>query len=447
MKLGGVLAVVALAAGAVCQDVAVATGRCFELHYHGGDERAAKQALAAVEPVWPLVCDVFGVDRARPEAPLEVHLYREVDDYLRADRRLTGGRFGPNQAMSHWSSKSAHVAMQPPCSDAVLRRRGLPLQTQAMLAWEACHIARFELCENFRVHPGWFHDGLAATVAQQVVRGRHPGMGEQPFFTQRWRRVRRLAEDDSLVGVTMLLRDETPGLSMRDRYAERVAFFEFAQGKRPGKLRQLGATIRSTRAGSGYADKVRRAAATALGGLDRAFRRRVAKVQPEWDEQIRSLWCHEDTWHQHAFAESNAVAFRTEPVRGGRLRVEGEVCIDAGEKQQMNFLFARTAEGFYSLAITAGQGFTLFDHRFDGNVWRVVDRGKHDGVRPDVFVPFSLAGKGRQLELQLAGESWQLTLPRPLPDEIGWGVGAQSGGAGARFGSSGVWRGVRVRGR
>ena len=150
---------------------------------------------------------------------------------------------------------------------------------------------------------------------------------------------------------------------------------------------------------------------------------------------------------KRAFANSNAITFSSQTVSGGAFHAKGEVQIFPGQAKQMNFLFARTAGGFYSLAITAGQGFTLFDHRFDGNVWRVLERGKHDGVRPDVFVPFSLAGKGRQLELELAGESWQLTLPRPLPDEIGWGVGAQSGGPGARFGSSGVWRGVRVRGR
>lgn len=215
MRLHLALLLATTATGLAAQDVAIARGEAFELHLHGGSERVAKQALEVVEPVWPIVCKVFGSPDARPERLLEVHLYRDVDGYLRADRELTGGRFGPNQAMSHWNSKSAHVAMQPPCTDALLDRLGLPLQTEAMLAWEACHIARFELCPNFRSHPGWFHDGLAATTAQQVLRQRHPKMGEQPFFTQRWRRVRRLADDGDLLAVAPLLGDETHGMAMR----------------------------------------------------------------------------------------------------------------------------------------------------------------------------------------------------------------------------------------
>lgn len=437
-------AVCGLAFGLVAQDVSVAKGRCFELHLHGGDERIAKQALAAVEPVWPAVCDAFGVEQRRPAEPLRVHLYLDVDDYRAADRRLTGGRFGPNQAMSHWNSKSAHVAMQPPCPPAVLREHGLPLQTQAMLAWEACHVVRFELCPNFRVHPGWFHDGLAATVARRVLRERHPEMGEQPFFTQRWSRVRRLADDGELIGVRQLLVDETQDLSMRDRYAERIAFFEFAQRQRPRRLRELAGKVRKTTPGTAYAGTIADAALAALGGLDRAFRAEAGSVRPAWDEQIRSIWCLGDDWVQHAFAESNAVAFRSEPVRGARFLAKGEVCIHAGEKQQMNFLFGRTAEGFYSLAITAGAGFTLFDHRFQGNIWRVVARGRHEDVRAGVFVPFELSAKGLDLELRLAGESWQLKLPRALGREVRWGLGAQAGGAGARYGSAGIWRGVEV---
>jgi len=435
----------ALAAGLVAQDVAVAKGEHFELHFHGGDERVARQALAVVEPVWPLVCEVFGADTERPEQPLEVHLYRDVDGYLAADRKLTGGRFGPNQAMSHWNSKSAHVAMQPPCADAMLARHGLPLQTEAMLAWEACHIVRFELCSNFRSHPGWFHDGLAATIAQRALQKLHPKMGEQPFFTQRWWRVRRLADEGDLLPVRLLLTDETHGLSMRDRYAERIAFFEFAQQKRARQLRQIAEKVRTTGGGTGYAGKVSKAAVKALGGLDAAFRRRAASAEPVWDEQIRSIWCLGDDWRQRAFADSNAVAFRTEGVRGGRFRAKGQVCIYAGKKQQMNFLFARTDGGFYSLAITAGYGWTLFDHRFDGNVWNRVGQGRVDDLRPDTFVPFELVGKGKQLELKLGEGAFEVTLPRPLPDEIRWGVGAQAGGSGAPYGSVGVWRNVQVR--
>ena len=54
------------------------------------------------------------------------------------------------------------------------------------------------------------------------------------------------------------------------------------------------------------------------------------------------------------------------------------------------------------------------------------------------------AGRGRDLTLRLAGERWPIRLPRPLPYEVRWGIQAESGGAGARYGSSGAWRGLMV---
>ncbi|MCK5942113.1 MAG: hypothetical protein KAI24_09105 [Planctomycetes bacterium] len=451
----GALVLVGWLPTALVAQAVVVEGACFALHYElagagepdADDRRLAAEALAAIEPVWPAVCAAFGVQRDAPDERLHVHLYRDLDGYLRADRRLTGGRFGPNQAMSHWNTRSAHVAMQPPCNDAALRAAGLPLQTQAMLAWEACHLVRFELCPNFRLHPGWFQDGLAAVTARQVLRGRHPLDDEQPFFTQRWWRVRRLAEQDDLLHARLLLTDETRDLSMRDRYAQRVAFFEHAQDQRPAELRAFAGKLRSQRVGSDFQREVAASAVSALGGLDASFRRRAASVRPGWDERIRSLWCLGRDWQQRAFVENDALALRREPVSGGRFVARGEVLVHPGEQQQMNFVFAHTEAGHYALAIVAGHGFTLFDHRVDGNEWRVVASDAIDGVEVGVFVPFSLRGAGRQLELELAGESQQLTLPRALPDELVWGVGARAGGAGAGSGSFGVWRDVTVAAR
>lgn len=428
------------------QTCATKSGKYFVVTCEGGDEHTAALALAVVEPVWSLTCATFGVREAKPKELLSVVLYRDVDGYLKADRRLTGGKFQPNQAMSHWGTKSAHVAMQPPVNDGYIKKFGLPKQTQAMLAWEACHIARFELCRNFRVHPDWFQDGLAAAVSRDALMKLHPAMGEQPFFTQRWWQVRRLAENNKLPTIAQLLSDRTEDLGMRNRYAVRLAFFEFVRDRHSDKLVLLAKRIRGTGAGTSYAGKIRKAAVAAFGDLGGEFQRLACKRQPLFDEKVRSLWFDGITWYQTAFAKTHALAFHQEPVKGGKFAASGTVLIHDGVSQQMNFVFARTKRGFYSLAITAGRGFTLFEHRAAGNEWRVIGSGNEPECRAGVDVSFSVRGHGKKLEVQLADHNCTFELPNALPDEIFWGVGAQGGMNGAVTGSSGVWRNITVRG-
>jgi hypothetical protein len=435
----------ALAGALAAQVDPVVVGRCFRVCGHGVDEQAARQALSTVEPVWPAVCAFFGAPSTPPPTPLTVHLYRSVDDYRAADRRLTGGRFGPNQAMSHWRTKSSHVAVQPPCPDALLAARGLPMQTRAMLAWEACHIARYELCANFRVHPGWFFDGLAAAVSLQVLPGAE--LAAQPFFSQRLVRAGRLAEGGDLPGVRQLLIDETQGLQMRDRYAARIAFFAFAEQRAPDSLRQVARTIRATAAGTTYAGTVAAAAAAELGGLQRSFHDFVEAAQPRWDERVRSLWRSGDGLRQHAFAEADAIALRAASVRGEGVVVRGEVCIEPYGPKEMRVLFGWQPRGGYALAMAAGEGFKLLSVASDGSDRAVLGEARCDGLREGAFCRFELTSTGRAVRAQVAGGELEVELPEPLPATIRWGLSARSGGAGAEFGSVGVWRGVRVRAR
>lgn len=424
-----------------------ARGAAFEVFCHGGDGALAAAALAAVEPVWPIVREFFGAEDAMPAAPLEVHLYREVDDYLAADRERTGGRFQPNLAMFHWNTRSAHVALQPPCGDAALRELGLPLQTEAMLAWEACHVARSELCANFRTHPGWLLDGLAATTSARVMQQRHPGLGPQPFFTQRLLRVQRLLADGTLPKVRALFADATDELDMRDRYAARVALFTFlADGEHAAALRELGRTVRSRDGGDGTAARVRAAATAAFGDLDTAFAAWVRAQAPAWDERGRSLWCVGDVWRQLAWPRERAEAWCTTPVTGGAFVARGSVRILPGDAQQLNFLFGRSDQGFYSLALVAGVGFTLFEHRYEGNQWLRVTGERLPAFAVGEPVPFVVHGRGSALTIELAGRQSQVELPRALPDGVVWGVGAQGGAQGAATGSAGLWQGLTVGG-
>jgi len=416
----------------------------FEVVVHGGDEQMAEQALAAVEPVWPLVCEMFSVQDRKPAKPLQVHLYRTTQDYLDADRQLTGGKFQANEAMSHWQSKSAHVALQPPVSDTFLKARGLPHQTQTMLAWEACHVSRYELCKNFRVHPGWFVDGLAATTAQRVMELRHPGLGSQPFFEGRLARVLRMFEEEQMPPLLDLLDDETQDLHMRDRYAARVVLFDFLRQQRAAKLARFAEVVRETGAGTGYFAKVREAATSAFGRSDAAFEKFARGAERRWDEPLRSMWCERDEWVQVAFPKRNAIAWRVEPVAGESFSITGTCRTLPGDASQMNVLFAGTDEGFYSLAMFPG-GFTLFDHRTEGNEWRRVGGVAEPAIVRGEPVEFGVRGGGQQVEVRIGERTWSFDLPRPLPEKVRWGLGAQAGGKGAATGTAGLWSGVEAR--
>jgi len=412
-------------------------GRFYAVTCHGGDAALAEQALSVVEAVWPIVAATFGVPDRKPAQPLEVHLYRTPELYIAADDALTGGKFRRNLAMSHWDTKSSHVALQPPCGDEALRALGLPPLTVTMLAWEATHIARYELCSNFLDHPEWFGDGLATWVAKEVGAARfHAAPEATPFWADDIVRVQRLLEARQLPPVRSILSDAVADLDLWDRYATRCVFFAFAAAE-PGKLTKVADAIRRTGGGNGYAAAVRAEALAAFGGEDEAFVKFVRGLKPQWEETYRSLWPNGTEWSQIAFPDKNAIAWSRDPVAGGGFSAKGGLRILPGGLQQLNLLFARGEEGFYSLAFVADQGFVLFDYRSKTEEWNRVGAGNAPGLRLGVSTDFAVVGRGAKLEVTLDGKTWTLDLPRPLPDRVGWGLGAQAG-------SAGLWQRVAV---
>lgn len=416
---------------------------------HGGNETLAAQALTVVDAVWPIATTAFGVPDAKPAQPLDVHLYRTIQGYTALDDRLTGGKFRRNLAMSHFETRSAHVALQPPCRDETLRALGLPAQTVAMLAWETAHVARFELCANFRQHPDWFVDGFAGWVAAEVLSAQRPSSREAtPMWAKDMCQVQSLQKEGKLPPVESLLSDAVADLDLGDRYATRLVFYGFlASEPERDRLAKVTQAIRSTGGSDGYAKDVLAAAATAFGKEDGAFAEYVADLRPEWEEIYRSLFVAGAEWTQIAFPETNAIAWRKEPVKGGSFAAKGGLRILPGDRQQMNFLFARTEDGFYSLAFVADSGFTLFDYRSKTGEWNQIGAGNAPGLRLGVSTDFAVEGKDRKLKVMLDGKSWDYDLPRPLPDEIVWGVGAQAGPDGAATGSAGLWQHLEVQPR
>ena len=419
-------------------------GKFFAVHCHGGDEALADRALAVVDRVWLLVAARLGRPGTALKSRPVVHLYRTDAGYRAAEQKLTGGKFARNLAMAHHDSHTAHVALQPPCRDEVLRAIGLPHQTEVLLAWEASHLARFAMCPAFRQHPDWYADGFAAAVAFAATGGSDAEWAQQPFWSGGTARVQRLQAAGKLPPVRSIVDDQIADLELHDRYALRREWLRFLD--RPERQRELEkfSALLSGKGGSGFETRLQRAAQTAFGGLQADFAAHVAAQQPVWDEVIRSLAVSADGWQQIAFPDSNAVAWAVAPVAGGSLAVRGRLRILPGGRQQLNFLFGRTAAGFLSVAFVADQGFTVFAYDAAADRWDSLGSGAAPALRLGVATPFVLTATGRKLAIGIEDLSWEFELPQALPEAVVWGLGAQAGGDGASEGSAGIWQGVEV---
>lgn len=421
-------------------------GAFYRVHFDGHQEALADAALEVVEGVWPQVAAAFGAPKARPGKPLDVHLYRELSGYAAAERELTGGRFGRNLAMAHRPTISAHVAVQPPCTDETLRAIGLPPQTIMLLAWEATHLARYELCPNSNDHPMWLVDGLAASVSRRVTAQR---LGcdalEMGSWSEDLRRTQALARDRKLPSAEALLADRVDELDLGDRYALRGEWFGFLwSGPRRASLEEFLRTVRSTGAGASFAAKVLERANNSFGKLDTQFEKYVAAQSPRWEEVFRSIAPHEQAWLQIAFPEKNAIAWSPHTVDAAAFRARGRLRILPGGRGQMNLLFGRDARGFYSVAFVADQGLVVFDYDAASDSWTRLLTLAAPALRPGVAAAFEVSVEKGVLRVALEGERADVKLPRALTEPVAWGLGAQSGGEGATTGSAGMWIGLSV---
>jgi hypothetical protein len=192
-----------------------------------------------------------------------------------------------------------------------------------------------------------------------------------------------------------------------------------------------------------YAEQLRsHALETArIQGIDQPdahFRGWILAQPSPWDEAIRSLAVSADQpgrWTQIAFPNSNAVAWTTAAQPADRYTLRGTVRILPGERRQMNILLARSADGFVSVALTAGWGVTLFHYASSENRWTRL-AAQETVIDAGVPVAFSVHAADGRVRLEIDGEP-VIDASSPVSLAGAWGVGAQSG-------SAGVWQGVEL---
>ena len=98
--------------------------------------------------------------------------------------------------------------------------------------------------------------------------------------------------------------------------------------------------------------------------------------QPKWRETYRSLETKGKTWTQIAFAEKNAIAWRTRRIGRSTYRITGSVEILPNDRRQMNLLLGKDGGGFISVAFVAGYGINVFRYDSRKGHWTELAKAK-----------------------------------------------------------------------
>jgi len=436
-------ALAAVAARAADEAVTVREGRWFRVVCHFEHARAADDALAAVEAAGPVAADLYGLHVPTKENRLEVHLYRTIADYEAVEERLTGGRFKRNLAFAHYATRSAHVALQPPVSDAVLDRLGLPLLTQNLLAHEAAHTLRYRWMPAYGDHPMWLVDGAAIHVALQaeIARGRIASVEGNPLSATDIGHGRRLLDEGRLPPATRILEDGTDGLSFYERYAVRWLLFRYlATGPHAEAFAKVMRQVPDMRGGDGFRERLRARVLRAAGGaaaLDAEFVAWTRALAPAWEEIFRSLDANGETWGQAAFPGTNAIAWRTAPAPEGGYDLTGRFELLPGEGVQMNALLDRTPEGFVSVAMRSDGWVTVFEYEAAADRWTRRASFEREGLEKAAGGAFVLRVRPASVSVAIDdAPAVEVDLPgRTMRGS--WGLGVQAG-------TCGLWREIRA---
>src|SRR5262245_13626458 len=423
------------------------TGPHFRVVNHVPIEALADDALVAAEAVWPLALEALGRKEKELESPLTTHLYPDQKSYEEGEAQLTKGALKGNLVFSHLASKSAHVLLQPSCSDEGLRAYAMRTLPRYLVAPEATHPDAYAFLPNALDHPDWFAEGAATYAGFQALEklGQTRKQIEEPLSATSLQLCREMVAKGTLPTANGILSSEVGTLEFQQRYAVDHEFYAFLRAQAPKDLARAVDAIASTGGGEGY----RKALAAALDKiwsekelekLSDRFEAFLQQEKPRWKQEFRSLETRGEGYIQRAFPEKNAVAFRVDSsIDKLPASVSGTLHIWPGSSMQMNFLLGRSEGGFLSVALTAGQGVTVF--RYDHGQpepWTNLAFGESKDLLPGVDVPFRIElGKNELVVYVAEKEIARAALGGRSP--IGpWGLGAQAG-------ATGEWKDIQVK--
>ncbi|MFK7767701.1 MAG: hypothetical protein AB8B55_10810 [Mariniblastus sp.] len=413
----------------------------FKLQIHIPSDEIAQQTIDVAEKTWAVAADLYGVS-SPPKKLLTTSLYRDTAGYEQVDEKLTGGKFKRNLAFAHHDSLSAHVALQPYLTNEGLEDVGLPKLTARLLAHEMAHLVRFHhLSHSFRDHPEWIVHGMASYIDKKVVMelGYVSDPNQNPDSGQNIYDVKQLVKKGSLPSVASLLKDETLDLKFYELYSVQWIFLDMLMTKHEKRFRLFLHDLRRLGGGRDFAkrasDLLIKTLEVGTEELESDFLFHIAHTEAEWIDYVRSLETGGEVWHQIAFPNSGAIAWKQTPLPES-VSISTEATFLRGATQQLNLRIGMPTR-FTQYSLTAGYGLNVFE--FDEGKWNTTEKKEIAGLAVGQPLKIEFAGsKGDFVELKLNGNViYSGKLKRAKTDQLGLAVQA---------GSVIAWKNLRVIG-
>jgi|GEM_PF-2637218 len=399
--------------------LSTATGGTFRVVCHFPDDRVARTALQLAEAAAHVAEEVWGPMPVRSAAPLELHLYRTVQDFDRAAEVLTHRTNHDNLNFFVGERLQSHVLVQPLLSQEALAALGLPLLTKSLITFQAAQLLRAARAPGWSLQPAWYAAGLGKWVALRALRA--VGAMTDPMTDPLWssnihdlqqlqRRLPAPSPDNTVESVAywtdaapaaarpvarnthlplpseILTRDLSGSLTQNEFFGLAWLTFEtlmtppFAATTRalvaelqalPDPDGSLSAPAAAALARGGGLKRVvagRLAQrATSLFGpeqlqlMDAAFQRALTALTPHWSEETRSLDAQGRDWVQIAFPQSlrssrRAAAWSLDRVPAASFAISGRALMLPNFGRQMNVFLELDDAQFLQVSFTADDG-------------------------------------------------------------------------------------------
>jgi hypothetical protein len=418
----------------------IATGDHFQVITHFVPiDRVANTALQVAETTWSKAVSFYGIDPKPVERPYEVHLYGTTPLYEAATEALNSSYYKANRALFHKLTRTAHVAFQPTgCSPETLARVDLPLMTRHFIAYETAHAVRAHLYPNHSSHPDWLYTGAAAWITSLVLSSDELSNWSEtnPLTSTKITMAQDLAKRGMLPNIEAILAEKLDGcLELQWRYAVNITFFRFLLSTEAEKMKAFFKNLNNVKSGD-YAGALAKELGVAnFARMNKAFKKYVRDLHPQWREVYRSLDTTGKNWTQIAFPDKNAICWRTEPISAENYSIKGTLEILPNPRQQLNLLFGFNDDGFISVGIAVGS-VAVHHYYSKEDRWQLLGRAGVEGINVNSPLPFVVEIRGQNLTILLdTTEILTVRVAQPLNGP--WGVGALAG-------SAGIWSNMEV---
>lgn len=400
------------------------------------EEERALEALETAEAAVPVVLARLGVASWSPAGPRTLQLFADFARFRSATAELN-----PDSPEAHGytsrDSRTAFVTVQP--ASETLRALGLSSQTRRLIAHEVTHLLCFDLVPDMTSLPGWMVEGLADSVAHEVLGalGRTRALEEEPSTAAQVLLVQELVRSNQAPRFGTLLQDRLTGFDYRQRYALRWLTYEFLRARRPEECARFFTAAYAASSTGRARERVRPLlerlwTPAELATLDAEFLGWVGGLAPRWRQTAGACEFDERGLVVLAPPSADALAVHQIGFESLPFHVQGELRFLPGGGQQLHVVLAHREDSFVLVSFTAGWGVTLWRHEIKGARWLRRAAAEIPRLGVERSFRFRIEAGASALAISLDGEE-VLRVPLDGAELLGkFGLGAQAG-------SSGVW--------